>query len=252
MKYIVLILTILLSGCGITDKPEVKKIFQTQSAGNIDYDYSKMRELIVEYKEKLDKRNPNSYSKELEWKINTNIKNSIDTVTLYDQSGKKLKFYNEYLNYAFSKESIQNRNDYLIVGLYKMVYEAFSMDKSHKITAFNHDQEKLQKAYKNLQILQWKIKSAKSDSGEYLFLTWQNNWQVDLLKISNNQQITVDQLNELSSIKNGSETLFDSSNSSFEILTDRMLLYLEHTLTQLGVEPVKLSIDILSTIIFII
>lgn len=252
MKYLFLVVLLVFSGCGITDQPEVKKIFQTQSAGNVDYDYSKITELIVQYKEKLDKRNPTAYSKELEWRIVTNIKNSINTIHLQDHSGKKFKLYHEYLNYAFSKYDIQNRNDYLIIGLYKMIYDAFSMESSHKITAFNHDHEKLQKAYKNLQILQWKIKSAKSSNGEYLFLTWQKNWQVELLKMQNSQDISTIKLNELNAIKSKEELIFDASNCSFEVLSEQMLLYLEHSLTQLGAEPVRLSIDILSTVIFII
>ena len=40
------------------------------------------------------------------------------------QNGQVLENSNEYFYYAFSPKKIENRNDLLILGLYKMVYKS--------------------------------------------------------------------------------------------------------------------------------
>ena len=86
----------------------------------------------------------------------------------------------DYFDIAFLDKNIKYRNDYLILGLYYMVYDSFSIKKGHKFAALSFDVNRLQKLYKNLQILKWKLKSSKNSKGNYYFVTWQNNWQLEL------------------------------------------------------------------------
>ncbi|MCP4970392.1 MAG: hypothetical protein GY932_07355 [Arcobacter sp.] len=85
--------------------------------------------------------------------------------------------YKDYLQIAFSKDYIPCRNDYLILGLYYLVYDLYDIEDSHKVIALEYDKNKLHKLYKNLQVIKWKIKVNRDFKGNYLFKTWQNNWQ---------------------------------------------------------------------------
>ncbi len=63
-----------------------------------------------------------------------------------------------------------------------MIFDAYKMDEKHQFSAIEYDKEKMIKLYEYLQIVRWKIRTAKDDKENYLFNTWQNNWQLELAK----------------------------------------------------------------------
>ena len=133
-----------------------------------------------------------------------------------------------------------------------MFYESFDMDSKYKLTALSYDIEKLQKAYKNLQIIQWRIKFNKDKNNNYLFLTWQNNWQIELSKRFNNEKLDTIKLSDLHYIKSKQESILNPSNNSFEVITSKMLLYYESTIRLLNAEPEELGIETIMSILFLI
>lgn len=252
MKYIWLIFIIFfLNACSSSSNLSVSNMLQTENAKHIKNHYKDITSLLIEYKIKLDKRNPKNYDKNLDPLFRKNIM-QYNNINLYSKSHKEFTDYTQYLNYAFSKDKIINRNDYLIIGLYKMFFEAFKMKSRHKITALSYDIETLQKVYKNLQVVLWKIKHNKDNSGNYLYLTWQNNWQIQLaakLKIDKNYRLNID---ELSYLKEKKESLLDPSNSSYEIIISKMLLHLNQSIKLLGAEPEELALDAILNFTFLI
>ncbi len=252
MKYLLILILLIFTGCNnVQDK--IKNTIQTENAKHIKNNYKEMVELLLEYKSKLDKRNPKGFSNQLNYLLQKNIRENIDEINLYINNSIPLKHYQDYLNYAFDKNSQVNyRNDYLAIGMYKMFYEAYDMDSKYKMTALSYDVDKLQKAYKNLQIIQWRIKFNKDSKNNYLFLTWQNNWQIELEKKLNSQNIDTIRLSDLQYIKSKQESVLDPSNNSFEVITSKMLLYFEHTLILLHAEPEELGIDTIMSILFLI
>lgn len=229
----------------------VSNYLQTQNAKLIKEHYSEILKLLLEYKIKLDKRNPNSYNKKLVHFLNKNIELS-NNISLYSKNHPKFTFYYEYLNYSLKDNFIQNRNDYLIVGIYKMIYDVYQMKSTHKFTAFEYDVKKFQKVYQYLQVLQWKIKHKKDKNGNFLFLTWQNNWQVEYLKKLNKDNKYRLCIDDITYLKEKKETLLDPSNTTFEVLLSSMILHVNQTMKLLGAEPEELAIEsILSLVLFI-
>ena len=56
-----------------------------------------------------------------------------------------------------------------------------------------YDIEKLQEANKMMQIIQYRIQTAKDIDGNYLFITWQRPWQIEVLKkINSNKEVDLD------------------------------------------------------------
>jgi len=250
IKNIILVLITMLffSGCISIKKENLQEVFQSNNAIEIKKDYKRATKLVITLKEKLDKRNPSAYDKELASKIYSEIdalENSIDLkINNYDMNS-----YKSYLQVAFSKDDIQNRNDYLILGLYKHIYDAYDIESSYKLTAFSYDNEKLQRLYKNLQILSWKLKTEKDLSGNYMFLTWQNNWQVELeRKVNNGLEPTWEDFKNLAYIKSGEESIFGYSNFSFELTILQMKDRVERSLERLGVEPTEMSINAIKSL----
>ncbi|WP_419777526.1 hypothetical protein [Malaciobacter marinus] len=241
------VLIILFSGC--VSNNNIKKVFQTHKANQISKDYNKIMNFLHDYKVKLDKRNPRYYNKTLEKAIYRQINNNKTFVTLRDFDGKKLQNFKQYLDLAFDKKGILNRNDYLVLGVYYMIYDAYSIAGQHKFTALNYNKEKLEKLYKNLYILKWKIRTSKDINGNYLFLTWQNNWQVEYL------QKKFDDLNKLKKLKSiieKKENLLSHSNFSFEVLLSLMIHKVENSLEDIGAEPSDITLDTLTSLVFII
>ena len=243
MKYFLIIILLLpFIGCS-TSQPDIKSIMQTNNAERIRKNSKQIAKLLHEYKVKLDKRNPKNYNKSTSNIIKKEILDFQNELKLTSSTHEPFKNYVEYLNHAFSKNTnIINRNDYLIVGIYRMLFDAFLMNKSHKITALSYDLKKLQKAYRNLQILQWKIKTDRDLNNNYLFLTWQKNWQIELEKKTKNKQIAYKTIKNLKHIKSSQESIFEPSNMSFEIIVNKMLLYLKDSIELLGGEPSNLSL----------
>lgn len=250
IKNIILVLITMLffSGCISIKKENLQEVFQSNNAIEIKKDYKRATKLVITLKEKLDKRNPSAYDKELASKIYSEIdalENSIDLkINNYDMNS-----YKSYLQVAFSKDDIQNRNDYLILGLYKHIYDAYDIESSYKLTAFSYDNEKLQRLYKNLQILSWKLKTERDLSGNYMFLTWQNNWQVELeRKVNNGLEPTWEDFKNLAYIKSGEESIFGYSNFSFELTILQMKDRVERSLERLGIEPTEMSINAIKSL----
>ncbi|AXH11658.1 hypothetical protein [Halarcobacter bivalviorum] len=239
---LIILFTLFFTGC-MPKQDDVKNVFQSDSANIIKRDYQKSQKLLISFKQKLDKRNPKAYDKALEQKIYDLIINSEKTLHL-KYKNRILENYKDYLQLAFSKDFISARNDYLILGLYYSLYEAYDIKSGHKIIALEYEKEKLHKLHKNLQILKWKIKVDRDLNNEYLFLTWQNNWQIELeKKLNNNEEISYDDIKNLAFIKNGKENLLSRSNFTFEVILTQMIYNVENSLYALGEEPKKLALD---------
>jgi len=242
-----IIVSLFFSSC-VPTKDEVKSVFQTNSATSIKNDSKDLLKLLVKFKKKLDKRNPNNFSKKLESKINKTIKTENKKLYLRYKDNV-LKNYKDYLQIAFSKGEVFPRNDYLVLGLYYLIDSSYEMDDGHRLTALQYDKIKLSKLYKNLQIIKWKIKVDKDLNEDYLFLTWQNNWQIQLeKKLKNNEKLSLDEIKMLKAINENTETMFDSSNFSFEVILTQMLDRVGDSLRALGEEPQNLSIGALRSV----
>lgn len=252
MKFIwLIIITLFFNACSNSSNIKVSDLLQTENAKHIKNHHKDIISLLLEYKTKLDKRNPKNFDKALDPLLRKNIK-EFNNINLYSKHHKDYKNYAQYLNYAFSKERKINRNDYLIVGLYKMFFYAFKMKERHKVTALSYDIKIFQNIYKNLQVVLWKIKHNKDNRGDYLFLTWQNNWQVQLsqkLKVDPNYRLNIV---ELSYLEQKKESLLDPSNSSYEIIISKMLLHLNQSIKLLGAEPEEVAFDAILNFTFLI
>jgi len=247
-----IIVLILFTGC--VPSNGVKKIFQTDDSSYLKIHYTNIKELILQYKVKLDKRNPNAYNKQLNKQLVDAINLSKNNIVLYTQDRTTLINYVDYFNYAFdTTRDIKNRNDYLIVGLYKMIYDMYIMSKKHKFISYEYDIKQIQKGYKNLQILKWKINNTKDKNGKYLFYTWQLNWQIELENnYIKNGCIDYKNIKNLRYIKNHKESLFDKSNDSFNMLINKIIFNLESSISILDMTTEKLTKEILKGAIFIL
>ena len=244
IKNILLVIFVvsLFSSCVAVKQERLGEVFQSNSAVEIKKDYKAISKFILQFKEKLDKRNPNAFDENLSNEIYTQIDNLQNNISL-QYNGKDITSYKGYLQIAFSKDDIKNRNDYLIIGLYKLLYDSYDVEDSYKLTAFSYDKEKLQRLYSNLQILSWKIKVDKDLSDNYLFLTWQNNWQIELEKrLKNGEELSHDELQKLKFIQENKESMLDPSNFSFEVLLTQMIDSAENSLRALGEEPKELTV----------
>lgn len=226
----------------------IKSVAQTKSASEIVYYKNEILKSLKLYKKKLDIRNPYSYNKSLSKNIYYQIDTNQDYINIV-QNGKNLNTSREYLYHAFSKEKIKNRNDLLIIGLYKLIYKAYNLKEEHHFAALQYNKEDMLDLYKYLQIIRWKIRTSKDLNDEYLFKTWQNNWQLELMN-KNEKDLNV--IKELKYIKNQKETIYDSSNFSFENLITKMLTNIEHSLKKINVEPYEMSIQAIKSFVFII
>ncbi|MDD3324431.1 MAG: hypothetical protein PHN38_04865 [Sulfurospirillaceae bacterium] len=223
---------------------------QTKGATYLKKDYQKIQELLLKYKEKLDLRNPNNYDKKENYMLQEQIKSGKSNLN-YIYNGKKLKAYDEYFKVAFDKSPlVPYRNDFLIMGLHKLIVQTYNANEGHKISTIGYDVKHFNKLYYYLYALRWKIRTAQDTSGNYLFLTWQNNWQVELQKrLKETPSPTWQTLQELEYIKNNKESIFGPSNFNFEILITQMIEHVKNSAKVIGDEPVDLSIDALVSIV---
>jgi len=247
--FVLIFITLLLTACSST-QDKLQGILQTTSASKIKKDYKKILTSLVIFKEKLNARNPKNYNIEHSKNITKSIKTLANNVYL-EVNNKKLERYSEYLKYAFDKnKNTVNRNDLLILGLYKLIYEAYDIKAGHQITALSYDIKKLQKLYYNLNVIKWRIKSNKDESNTYLFLTWQKNWQIELKKnINSGKTPTWEMIQNLEYIKNKKESIFDSSNLTFEVLLSKMIYHVRSTLKNVGEEPIDVSIEAMKSLV---
>lgn len=244
---LLLVLVSVFQACSVT-KETLQSVVQTDSASQIVNFKNETLDLLVNYKKKLDLRNPNAYNRELAKNIYFQISTNQNYINII-QDKKKLKTSQEYLHYAFSKDKVKNRNDFLIIGLYKLIYNAYNLNEEHHFTSLQYNKTEMIKLYKYLQVIRWKIRTSKDSSGKYLFNTWQNNWQLELMqKDDSNLNI----IKELKYIKSKKESIYDSSNFSFENIISEMLVNIKHTLKEINVEPYDMSISAIKSFVFII
>ncbi len=249
MKIISFVFTILLlSGC-TNSSPKVKEFFQTDNATHIQNDYKEIISLLIQYKKKLDLRNPQSYDKQFSYYIYNELNRSTNYLFL-KQNGKYIQDYNKYLNIAF-KPDTKLKNDYLVLGIYKQIWFAYEQDKTHNITTLTYDKKLLKTLFYTLKVLKWKINTKKDKDGNYFFLTWQNNWQIELKKLINKgEKPTWELIQNLKYIKSKQESLFSPSNPNFEILMSEMIFRVENSLKIIGEEPLDMSIEAMKSLVF--
>ena len=250
MKYIYLILFFLLfTGCG-SSQSKLETFFQTDNATHIKRDYLEIISLLLEYKHKLDIRNPNNFDKRRTYYIEEELKNSTNNLFLpYEE--KYLHRYDEYLKVAFSPQKIKDRNDYLILGLYKQIYRAYEVEEEFQITTLTYEIEKLKELYYSLMVINWEIKTKKDKKGDFLFITWQNNWQIELDKrLRRGEKISSKMLQNLKYIKNKKESLLSKSNCNFEILISKMLYCVKNSLRIMGEEPLDIGLEAAKSLVF--
>lgn len=237
----------LFQGCTI-NQSTLSSAVQTNSASLVASYRNEILKDLKEYKKKLDLRNPYAYNQKLSKSIYSQIESRQDYINII-QDGYKLETANEYLYYAFTQNDIENRNDFLIIGMYKLIYKAFGLENKHQFIASQYNKKYMQELYTYLQVIRWKIRENKDFNGQYLFKTWQNNWQLELMKKNHND---LNIIKNLEYIKNKKESIYSHSNFSFEILMERILLNVKYSLRQVDVEPYELSISAIRSFAFII
>ena len=249
MKIIFFILSILLfTGCANL-QPKVQEFFQTDNVTHIQKDYKEIVKLLTQYKRKLDLRNPQSYNKQFSHYMYDEFKNSTNLLHL-KKNGKYIQDYNQYMKIAFQKDT-KLRNDYMILGLYKQFWLAYEQNEAHQITTLSYNQEALKTLFYTLKVIKWKINTKKDEHGNYLFLTWQNNWQIELKKrLDKGEQANWKLIQDLKYIKSGKENLYSPSNPNFEILMSEMIFRVENSLKILGDEPLDVSIEAMKSLVF--
>jgi len=158
------------------------------------------------------------------------------------------------LRIAFDKNSnIPDRDDFLIIGLYKLIWETYKVGDGHQITTLTYDQEAFTKLYYYLEVIKWKVKTAKDKNDNYLFLTWQNNWQVEFQnRLHAGEQPSWEMLQNLAYIKSHKESISDPSNFNFEILLSQIIFQVKNSARLIGKEPVDIGIDaMISLVLFL-
>ncbi|KFL33598.1 MULTISPECIES: hypothetical protein [unclassified Sulfurospirillum] len=243
----------LLCGCVAPNQEKIGEVLQSHGATSLQYDFKKSVDNLILYKEKLDLRNPNSFSKESQKYIFTEMQNAKNTIRM-QYNGAYLTTYDDYLRLAFDKNStIPERNDFLILGIYKLLWESYKIGEGHQITTLSYDEERFKKLYYYLEVIKWKIKTGKDDKGRYLFLTWQNNWQVEFQnKLLMGQTPSWEMLENLPSIKSRKESIQDPSNFNFEILLSQIIFHVKNSARLIGKEPVDVGIDaMISVVLFL-
>lgn len=243
---------LLFLGCS-SSQEKLGEVLQSKGAAQMHKDFKKISENLIAYKEKLDLRNPKAYSKEAKESIIHEIKLTRNTLSI-TYNGKKLSTYDDYLRVAFDKtKTVTERNDFLIVGLHKLLCETYQIDKGHQITTLSYQQEAFKRLYYYLEVIKWKMRNAKDKEGNYLFVTWQNNWQIELAqKLKTGAHPSWEMLESLPSIQTGKETIFDPSNPNFEILMNHMIDHVKNSARIVGDEPVDIGINaMISFVLFL-
>lgn len=105
-------LSILLQACTMPTE-NIESIAQTNSASQIEEYKKEILKSLIEYKKRLDLRNLNAYNKQIDASL--------------------------------EHQNIKNQNDFLIIGLYKLIFKAYSMDSEHQFTAMEYSKYDLQK-----------------------------------------------------------------------------------------------------------
>lgn len=235
----------LFGGCAYKQSDDfVKSATQSESASDIRYLLEDIDAFVEMYRIKLNKRNPKNFDPKLKDIISSQIYFKMQVEPVFQNS------YMDCLKFAFDdKKPVQYRNDMLIVGIQKAIYDAYRRDKTHIWTALQYDKKKLEDLYKLLQVVQWKIKTKKDQKGNYLFLTWQNNWQVELKKrVARGEKPSWETIKNLKYIKNKKESIYDPSNESFSNVMANIIYIVGKTVKACGGEPTTLSVEAMKQI----
>ena len=238
---IIISLAILFTSC--SNNQISSEILQSNSATTISRDYKDITKLLIRYKKILDKRNPNLYNKNLAYNIISDIKNNQNTIHLLRDDS-----YKKYLEKAFD-ENTPNRSDFLILGIYKMLFNTYNIQDGHQITALGYNAETFKKTYYTLKVLRWKIRNAKNSQNRFIYATWQLNWQLEFNKKYNN--ISINNLKNLPSLKKQKESIMGHNNFNFEIILSLIIDRVKDSLNAMGEEPLNLSITAMKAIIFL-
>jgi hypothetical protein len=237
---------LLLQGCG-KNKFSFKNLVTSNNAIQIQKNYTHISKLLVKYKKMLDVRNPYSYDKTLKKAMIKDILSQKNNIQL---NGLKNN-HNLYIKKAFNKsKDIKYRNDFLILGLYKLMFFSYDMSQK-KLTALGYNLKNLEKLGKILQLIRWKIKTAKTKNKKYLFLTWQTNWQVEFMRKTNIKNPNYCLIKNLKYIKNKKENIFGSSNMEFENIISKISYINNDSIIRLGGEPDELSLSALKLFMFL-
>lgn len=250
IKFFLLATILLFSGCA-TNQEKVSEILQSHGATQMNRDYKQMIALLAQYKEKLDLRNPSHFSKQQQHYIYNDMLNNTNTIRI-THNGVALKTYDDYLRIAFDKNpDIVERNDFLILGIYKLLWDTYEKDKGHQITTLSYHQKEFKRLYYYLEVIRWKIRTAKDTNDNYLFLTWQNNWQIELEKrIKQGLKPSWQMIEHLIPIQNGTETIFNASNFNFEVLLSQMIFHVKNSARIIGDEPFDIGIEAMISFVF--
>ncbi|MCJ8326889.1 MAG: hypothetical protein MJK08_07285 [Campylobacterales bacterium] len=249
-QFLYILILLFFTSCS-SKQLKFENIFQTKDASTINENYLSSIDLLLDFKKKLDKRNPKSFSK-ISSNTMVNLIKELSKDMHLKYKGKNIIIDKEYLNIAFDKNYIKNRNDYLIMGIYFMLMHSYDIHNGYKVNAYSYDVSKLKKLYHNLQILKWKIKTKKDLNNRYLFLTWQNNWQIDLERLLIKQDLKNIDLVNLEHIKNKKESFLLASNFSFEVILSLIINNTKNSLTLLDISTSEIGIDALKTIFIFI
>jgi len=235
---------VLLQGCTSSN---FGNLIKSNNAIQIQKNYTQISKLLIKYKKMLNVRNVYAYDKTLKKQILDDILNKKNSINLNNFKNDS----NKYLKYSLNTEQkIKHRGDFLILGLYKLIFFSYDMQKD-KLTALGYNLKNLEKLSKIIQILRWKIKYAKDKKGKYLFLTWQNNWQVELMGKTDIKNPNYNLIKNLKYIKNKKESIFSSSNMDFENIISKILYINNDTIKRLGGEPNELSLSALKLFMFL-
>lgn len=237
-------------GCTTLTQEKLSETLQSNGATQLRKDYKNITHSLIVYKQKLDLRNPKAFSKESARMIVDDMERSLNSIR-FIYKGKTLVHYDEYFRVAFDPSpTISDRNDFLMVGLHKLLWESYQIGKGHHMTTLSFHQENFKKLYYYLEVIKWKIRTAKDPHGNYLFLTWQNNWQVELsMRLKQGEKPSWELIQNLPSLKNGKESLFDPSNPNFEILLNQIIAYVKNSARIVGDEPLDVGLEAMKSLV---
>jgi len=234
---IFIFLLLFLTACN-SPQSKISEFLQTDNATEVSQDYKHLITLLIEYQKKLNLRNPNAYDEKTSYQIKKSLNNNTNTFFMKFED-KYIENYNDYIKVAINTDKeIKNRNDFLILGVYKHIWDAYELADIHQVTTLSYDAEKLKSLYYAISVLKWKINTKKDTNNNYLFLTWQNNWQIEEL------------IENLEYIKNKRETIFSHSNPNFEVLMSQMLYHVKNSLKIIGEEPLDIGIEAMKSLVF--
>lgn len=248
--FFLICLVLLYSGCSLKQDVSSKDFLQTSSAMQIRKYLKDIDSLLIQYHQKLNLRNPKQSDTKLFSILQHSIHYTSDAIAIANINNSS---YVNYIEAAFDKRAnIYNRNELLVAGVYKLIYQAYNRADGHNFTALNYDTAKLQEAYKALQVIFWRVKTYRDLNNNYLFLTWQNNWQIELEKrLSNTKEINSELINSLEYIKNQRESIFEPSNMAFAQIESKILYIVEKSINLRGGEALNLGVEALKGIVLL-